>query len=73
MALEAGWSLVSRKAKMPSYSSTGRDLAGRFRWRPYAMAPVYPPAWSRQAEALLALPEKNVRFNSAAGFAALNR
>lgn len=29
--------------------------------------------WSRQAEALLALPEKNVRFNSAAGFAALNR
>ena len=30
-------------------------------------------AAQQAAEALLALPEKNVRFNSAAGFAALNR
>jgi len=40
MALEAGWSLVSRKTKMPSYSSTGRDLAGRFRWRPYSLGDI---------------------------------
>ena len=32
-----------------------------------------PATISRQAEALLALLEKNIRFNSAAGFAALNR
>jgi hypothetical protein len=38
MVLEAGMSVLSRRTSMPSHSSAGRDLAGRFVRRPMASA-----------------------------------